>query len=41
MTRRQPDNSKMRAILNKELITIEEGVKLMIKNKKFLSSIGL
>lgn len=41
MTRRQPDNSKMRAILNKELITIEEGVKLMLKNKKFLASIGL
>jgi hypothetical protein len=30
MTRRQPDNKKMRDILNKKLISIEEGIKLMI-----------
>ena len=41
MTRRQPDNSKMKEILNKKLITIEEGVKRMIADKQFLQSIGL
>jgi UDP-glucuronate decarboxylase len=41
MTRRQPDNSKMKEILNKELITVEEGIKLMIENKQFLKSIDL
>ena len=39
MTRRQPDNSKMREILNKDLIGIEEGLKRMMKDKRFLKSI--
>lgn len=41
MTRRQPDNSKMLEILNKKLIGIEEGVKLMMQDERFLKSIGL
>lgn len=41
MTRRQPDNSKMKQILNKQLITISEGINLMKDNKHFLHSIGL
>jgi UDP-glucuronate decarboxylase len=41
MTRRQPDNTKMKQILNKKLITIEEGVKKMLADKQFLQSIGL
>jgi nucleoside-diphosphate-sugar epimerase len=39
MTRRQPDNSKMKGILNKKLITIEEGIKKMLDNEEFLRSI--
>jgi nucleoside-diphosphate-sugar epimerase len=39
MTRRQPDNSRMRSILNKKLISIEEGVKLMLADERFLQSI--
>lgn len=39
MTRRQPDNSKMKEILNRDLITIEEGIRRMINNKKYLDSI--
>ncbi len=39
MTRRQPDNSKMRQILNKELISIEQGIALMMKDERFLKSI--
>lgn len=41
MTRRQPDNSKMRQILNKNLINIEEGIKRMMKDERFLKSIQL
>ncbi|MCE3227675.1 MAG: UDP-glucose 4-epimerase [Bacteroidetes bacterium] len=41
MTRRQPDNSKMKEILNKKLITIEEGIKRMIKDKRFLDSVNM
>jgi nucleoside-diphosphate-sugar epimerase len=41
MTRRQPDNSKMKSILNKKLITIEEGIKKMLDDKQFLKSIGM
>lgn len=41
MTRRQPDNSKMKEILKRDLISIEEGIKRMITNKKYLTSIGL
>ena len=39
MTRRQPDNSKMRTILKKNLIEIEEGLRLMIRDERFLRSI--
>jgi hypothetical protein len=31
----------MRDILNKKLISIEEGIKLMIKDERFLKSTGL
>lgn len=41
MSRRQPDNTKMKEILNKELISIAEGINLMRSNKQFLKSIGL
>jgi UDP-glucuronate decarboxylase len=41
MTRRQPDNSKMREILGRELVSLEDGIKKMISSKFFLSSIGL
>jgi UDP-glucose 4-epimerase len=41
MTRRQPDNSKMRLILGRSLITLEDGIKKMLESKHFLSSIGL
>lgn len=39
MTRRQPDNSKMREILNKNLISVEEGIKLMMNDERFLKAI--
>jgi len=39
MTRRQPDNTKMREILNKQLIGIEEGITRMMKDPRFLKSI--
>jgi UDP-glucuronate decarboxylase len=41
MTRRQPDNTKMREILNKNIISVEEGLKLMMKDERFLKSIDL
>ena len=41
MTRRQPDNSKMREILGSPLIPIEEGIKRMMTSEKYLKSIGL
>jgi UDP-glucose 4-epimerase len=41
MSRRQPDNKKMREILNKPLISVEEGIKLMMKDPRFLKSVGL
>jgi UDP-glucose 4-epimerase len=41
MTRRQPDNTKMRKILNKEFVSIEEGIKLMMVDERFLKSTGL
>lgn len=40
MTRRQPDNSKMKEILNKKLINVEEGIVKMMKDKKFLKSVS-
>lgn len=36
MTRRMPDNTKMRQILNRPLIPLEEGIKRLLKNKTFL-----
>jgi UDP-glucuronate decarboxylase len=41
MTRRQPDNTKMRQILNKELITIEDGIQRMMKDPRFLKAVNL
>ncbi|HOZ86381.1 MAG TPA: NAD-dependent epimerase/dehydratase family protein [Bacteroidia bacterium] len=41
MTRRQPDNKRMHEILNKKLVNIEEGIKLMMNDKRFLKSIDL
>jgi UDP-glucose 4-epimerase len=39
MTRRQPDNKKMKEILNKRIITLEEGILRMMKDERFLKSI--
>lgn len=36
MTRRMPDNTKMRMILNRPLITLEEGIRKLLNNKEFL-----
>jgi len=41
MTRRQPDNSKMRSILKRDLITIEEGIRKMISHPDFRKQMGL
>jgi UDP-glucuronate decarboxylase len=41
MTRRQPDNSKMKEILGRELLPLEKGIELMINDKRFLNAIGL
>jgi UDP-glucose 4-epimerase len=41
MTRRQPDNTRMLQLLNRKLITLEEGINLMLNDKRFLNSIGL
>ncbi|HXP48458.1 MAG TPA: NAD-dependent epimerase/dehydratase family protein, partial [Bacteroidia bacterium] len=41
MTRRQPDNKKMLQLLNRNLISLEEGIKLMLNDKHFLTSIGV
>lgn len=41
MTRRQPDNTKMKEILGRELISVEDGIKRMMTNEKYLKSIGL
>ena len=35
MTRRMPDNSKMLNILNKQLISLEDGVKMMMDHPDF------
>lgn len=40
MTRRQPDNSKMKGILGRELITIEEGIEKLLKSDVFLNEIN-
>ena len=41
MTRRMPDNSKMRRLLDRPLVTLEEGIQRMLNSRQFLSSIGL
>jgi nucleoside-diphosphate-sugar epimerase len=41
MSRRQPDNTKMRSILNSKLITIDEGINRMMNNERFLKSISI
>lgn len=41
MTRRQPDNNKMKHILGRDLISVEEGIKRIMNDKHFLQSIGL
>lgn len=41
MTRRQPDNTKMKEILSRDLISVEEGIKRMMYDEKYLKSIGL
>lgn len=41
MTRRQPDNTKMRQLLNRPLVSLEDGIHKMLNDKKFLNSIGL
>ncbi|MES2515798.1 MAG: NAD-dependent epimerase/dehydratase family protein [Bacteroidota bacterium] len=41
MTRRQPDNTKMKEILGRNLISVEEGIKNMMTDQKYLKSIGL
>lgn len=39
MTRRQPDNSKMKAILGRELMTVEEGIKKLLLDPNFIQQI--
>jgi nucleoside-diphosphate-sugar epimerase len=41
MTRRKPDNTKMKAILGRELITVREGVRKMKDDPVFLKNIGI
>ena len=41
MKRRQPDNSKMKSILNRDLITLEAGIKRLLKSDMFLKEIGI
>ncbi|MCG8576083.1 MAG: NAD-dependent epimerase/dehydratase family protein [Flavobacteriales bacterium] len=41
MTRRQPDNSKMKSILDRDLVTIEEGIRKMIEEPTFLTQMNL
>lgn len=41
MSRRQPDNTKMRQILGRELITVEEGIQRMMQNATFRKHMNL
>ena len=41
MTRRQPDNSKMKVVLGRDLIPLKEGIIRMMQDKRYLMSIGL
>ena len=40
MTRRQPDNQKMKGLLDRKLISVEEGLQLMIQSGKFQEAKG-
>jgi UDP-glucose 4-epimerase len=40
MTRRQPDNAKMLQILGRELVSLEKGIEQMMRDERFLKSIG-
>lgn len=41
MTRRQPDNRKMKEILGRELIPIEEGIKMLLKDDQFIANMNI
>lgn len=41
MSRRQPDNSKMKKLLDRELVTIEEGINKLLESSVFLKNIGI
>ena len=41
MTRRQPDISKMKKILNRELISVEDGIQKLLNSSEFLKQLGL
>jgi UDP-glucuronate decarboxylase len=41
MTRRQPDNAKMLKILGRELVPLEEGIKIMINDTNFIKALGV
>ena len=41
MTRRQPDNTLMRKILGRDLLSLESGIKKMLSDQSFLHSIGV
>lgn len=41
MTRRQPDNAKMKEILGRELIPLDAGIRLMMNDSRFTKAIGL
>jgi len=41
MTRRQPDNQKMLQLLNRKLTSLEDGIALLLNDKRFLNSISL
>lgn len=41
MSRRMPDNSKMKSILNRPLIGLEEGIKKLLSNREFLKLNGI
>jgi UDP-glucose 4-epimerase len=38
MTRRQPDNSKMLQVLNRKLLSIEEGIEKILEVKYSMSN---
>ncbi len=41
MTRRQPDNSKMREVLGRDLVALETGIGHMMTSPKFLKAAGI